>query len=200
MTSQPLEYGSQPRVNPGRVIRRSLAVLALLAVCVWTIRLGFQRLYNIDRDSVESALRAVPGGRVVDIGGFDEELTWTVASATVSVDGSATRTITFMSPGRGQLQSGSRMAVTDIGPYQIRVEVSDDRMLVQSLDFGHDSEFKDVLPFRLRDVNDLAAHYDEIIAFITQEPSGTYTAPDGKVVTYQIQVWTGPQPPPWRLR
>jgi hypothetical protein len=182
------------------MIRRSLAVLALLALCVWTIRLGFQRIYNLDHDSVASALRAVPGGRVIDIGGFDDGLTWTVASAQVSVDGSATRTITFMSPRRGELQSGSRMAVTDIGPYQIRVEVGDDRMLVQSLDFGHDSEFKDVLPFRLRDVNDLAAHYDEIIAFIAQEPSGMYTAPDGTVVKYQIQVWTGSQPPPWRMR
>ena len=156
MTSQPLQYGSQPRFNPDRMIRRSLAVLALIAVCVWTIRLGFQRFYYIDYDSVQSALRGVPGGRIIDIGGFDDGLTWTVASAHVSVDGSAARTITFMSPGRGQLQSGSRMALTSIGPYQIRVEVSDDRVLVQSLDFGQDSEFKDVLPF-VCDVNDLAA-------------------------------------------
>ena len=31
------------------------------------------------------------------------------------------------------------------------------------------------------------AHYDEIVAFVTREPSGTYTAPNGKVCTYRIR-------------
>jgi hypothetical protein len=200
MTSQPLEYGPQPRTHPHRVIQRLLAVLALLAVCVWTVRVALQRLYYLDRNSVESELRSVPGGRVLQIGGFDDGLSWTVATAEVSVDGSTARTISFRSPRHGELQSGSRMCVTSIGPYQVDVEVSDERMLVQHLDFGRDSEFKDVLPFRLRDLHDLAARYDEVLAFVTNEPSGTYTAPDGKVCTYQIRASQGSQPQPWRLR
>jgi hypothetical protein len=200
MTSPTLEYGSQPRTDPRRLIRRSLAVLALVAICVWTVRIAFQRLYDLDRNSVESALRSVPGGRVLHIGGFDDGISWTVATAEVSVDGSTARTISFRSPRYGELQSGSRMCVTSIGPYQVDVEVSDERMVVQHLDFGCDSEFKDVLPFRLRDVNDLAVRYDEVLAFVTKEPSGTYTAPDGKVCTYQIRASQGSQPLPWRLR
>lgn len=92
------------------------------------------------------------------------------------------------------------MCVTSIGPYQVDVDVGDERMLVQQLDFGCDSEFKDVLPFRLGDVNGLAAHYDQILAFVAREPSGTYKAPDGKVCRYQIRASQGSQPQPWRLR
>ena len=201
MTSQLPEYGSQPRTNAYRIIRRSLAVVAVLALCVWAARLAFQRLYYLDRNSVQSALRSVPGGRLIQIGGFDDGLSWTVAEAEVSVDGSPTRTISFRSPRQGELQSGSRMCVTSIGPYIIDVEVSDERMLVQHLDFGHESEFKDVLPFQPRDVRELASRYDEIVAFVTREPSGTYTTRNGKACTYQIRASKGSQlPRAWRLR
>ena len=189
MTSQPLGYGSQPRTGTRRVILRALAAVAVLGLCFWTIRVAFQRIYYLDRDSVEAALRSIPGGRVLDIGGFDDSFRWTVASAEVSIDGSPSRAISFRSPRHGELQRGSRMCLTSIGPYEVYVEVGDDRILVQHMDVGSDSEFKDVLPFRLRDVNDLAAHYDEILAFVAQQPSGTYKAPNGRVCTYQIRAW-----------
>lgn len=72
MTSQPLDYGSQPRTDTRRMIAGSLAAIALLAVAVWTIRVAVQRIYYLDRNSVESALRSVPGGRVLYIGGYDD--------------------------------------------------------------------------------------------------------------------------------
>ena len=43
-----------------------------------------------------------------------------------------------------------------VGPYRVDVEVSDERVLVQYIDFGHDSEFKEMLPFCAREVWDLA--------------------------------------------
>ena len=200
MIFQPLDYGSQPRTDLGRLFRRSIIGLAVFAVGVGTVCLALQRIYYLDRNSVESALRSVSASRVFHIDGFDDTLSWTVATAEVSVDGSPSRTISFRSPRHGELQSGSRMCVTSVGAYDVDVEVSDERVLVQHLDFGCDSEFKDVLPFRVRDVNDLAARYDEILAFVMEEHSGTYKTPDGKFCRYHIRAWKRSQPLSRRLQ
>jgi hypothetical protein len=112
---------------------------------------------------------------------------WTVASPEVSVDGSATRTLSFQSPRRGKLQGGGSMCVNAIGPYSVWVDVGDERRMVQFLDFGHDSEFRDVLPIHPADVKNLAARYDEVLNFVLQQPFGSYTTRDGKTCTYQIR-------------
>jgi hypothetical protein len=188
MRPQPLDYGPQPRTKSRRLARRLLGAIGLVLVCAWSIRFGLEKFYYLNRDSVQSALAAIPGGRVLDVSGFDDGIRFTVANAEVSIDGSLMRTISFRSPRSGELQSGSRMCVTGLGPYSVFVEVGDQRILVQHLDFGRDSEFRDVLPFQLRDVKDLAAHFDKITAFVTQEPSGTYTTPEGKACRYRIRV------------
>jgi hypothetical protein len=164
-----------------------MAVSGVLLLCVWAIRVGSRKLYYLDRDSVHSALAGIPSGKVIQVAGFDDGITWTVANAEVSVDGFATRTIMLRSPRWRELQNGRRMCVMGLGPYALDVEVGDERVLVQHLDFGRNSEFGELLPFRPRDVRELAARYDEIVAFITQEPSGVYTTREGKRCTYRIR-------------
>jgi hypothetical protein len=187
MSVQPLEYGRQPRRDPVVLIRRLAAAVVLLGFFAWAIRVACQRFYYVDRDSVRAALSPLSGGTAVRVDGFDDGPGWTVAGAEVNLDGSRARRISFQSPRCGELQSGTRMCVRGLGSYSVSVDVFDERVMVQFLDFGSDSEFRDVLPFHPRDVKELAARFDELVAYVEREPSGTYTAPSGKSCTYRIR-------------
>ena len=68
------------------------------------------------------------------------------------------------------------------------VETGDERGLVDYLDVGARSEFAQILPFKLRNVADLAAHYDALMAFVTQEPSGTYMNQNGRTCIFHVRV------------
>lgn len=80
------------------------------------------------------------------------------------------------------------MCVEAIGPYTVGVEYGDGRLADQHLDVGHDGPLRDALPVQLRDVRDLAARYDEVVAFVARQPTGEFTTSDGSVSTFRVRV------------
>ena len=81
------------------------------------------------------------------------------------------------------------MRVERIGKYSFVVVATDEGYWLQYIDLGRDGNFANILPFQLRDIRDLARHYDDIIHIIDRLPrSGTHEAKDGKAYRYEIRV------------
>ncbi len=192
-----LEYGTAVRANRRRCVRWSLVVV-LLVVVVWQLHSACQWAYYRDRDRVRADWDAVSSGRTMAIDGYDNTMSWAVAEARIRADGSQGRIIRILSPRPGELRTGARLAIESLGSTGVCVETGDERVSVGYLDVGSQSEFAPVLPFRLKNGADLALHYDEILSFIKQENSGTYTNRQGRLCTYRIRVYdssASPIPP-----
>ena len=165
-----------------------LAGLALGAVCLVSLRYGERRLYYHDRDRVIAELSAIQGVHVITVDGPDDGWHMTVAYAWFSIGRDPNKTICLQAPKAGDLGSGRHMWIASMGPRRVYVEVDDSRQMMGFLDVGKDSEFAQILPFKLKGVGDLVAHYDEVLAFINREPSGRYITQDGKTCTYHVRV------------
>ena len=136
---------------------------------------------------MRSELESIPGGRVININSFDDGPGVKVIWAEVSIDEGLTRTIRFRAPSRWEFKCGERMLIEDIGPYSVLVYLRGEQW-PQPLSIGPDGELASVLPFRCKNVRDIAAHYDQIVQFVGSQPSGTFSDAAGHVNSWRIQV------------
>ena len=83
--SNPLTYGTVKRPNFRRVVRRLVVGLALAGVCAWALYEAGRRVYWYERDSVVATLEAIPGVRVGPVTGFDEDFSFSVIDAEVTL-------------------------------------------------------------------------------------------------------------------
>jgi hypothetical protein len=57
----------------------------------------------------------------------------------------------------------------------------------QHIDIGRAGAFSNILPFKLVDVEDLFAHYNDLEEIIGKlPPAGTHITPDGRRLSYQV--------------
>jgi hypothetical protein len=178
-----LDYGATARVNLRRVFCWSLGLVAILCVAVIAILIGWNWLAHYEENGVRADLETIPGAHVLKVATYEDKPMY----ATVSLDSTQSKTITFYSPWRGELRSGTRMSIQEIGSNDVLVYFRDENWSQGGLDFGRNSPLANVLPFRFHDVRDLAAHYDEVEAYLREQPTGIFTDTSGNVCRYKIE-------------
>jgi hypothetical protein len=179
-----LDYGVTTRVNVRRVVHWLAATLGILCLGVPSIGIAWNSLAHYQENRVTAELKSIPGATVLKVYAYEDKPT----CAEVNLDSSPNRSIWFHAPRGGELSSGSRMSVGGLGSNHVLVYFRDENWSQGGLDFGRNNPLAAVLPFRFRDVRDLAAHYDEVEAFVRQEPRGTFTDQRGVVCKYRIEV------------
>jgi hypothetical protein len=177
-----LEYGSTPRAEMRRTLRWLLGALATLCLAVLSIAIGWYWVSHYQENGVTAELRSIPGAQMLKVAAYEDKPMW----AKVSLDASQSKRIRFYTPYRGELNSGIRMSVQEMGSNSVVVYFRDENW-GHDLDFGRNSPLAAVLPFRFRDVRDLAAHYDEVEAFLRQQPSGTFVDQSHRLCKYRIE-------------
>jgi hypothetical protein len=182
-----LEYGAEHRWNVRAIVVRSLAAVGVIVLVAIAWPIAWSRLYLYEEVGVRSELESIRGGRVLNINSYDDPPGVKVMFAEVSVDGGSTRTIRFRGPRYYLLRKGEWMMIDEIGPHSVLVYLRGEPW-PQPLRAGPDGELANVLPFKLKNVRDVAAHYDEIVSFVGSEPSGTFTDSAGRVSTWRIEV------------
>ena len=181
-----LNYGSAPRPQPQRIVWRTVTAVGLIAISLWGLMRGVQRLYYSDRDRVHAALQDIPGATVAVVAVYEDGPgPLRVPAATVYIDGSPHRSISLDWPRARDLRRGTSICIYQIGGYGVNVDAGGH---VTSLDIGRDGELAAILPFKVDSVADLARHYDQILRYVKSCPCGTYAAPDGTVRPYRIWV------------
>ncbi len=176
-----IQYGIEPRLRRRRQVARLLLTLALVAGCVAAVRISMEKLKYRNRDGLQRELESIAGVRVVGIDGYeDAPFTWKVVQARITVGGNSAKTITLRAPGSGQLRKGEHLNVFRIGPHFLSATYPDGTW-PDCIDLGSKGPFATLLPSPLRDVDDLVARYDEVLAFIGTLPAdGPHRGPDGK--------------------
>ena len=142
-----------------------------------------------ERDRVLAQIARIPGSRVFEVHGYgnDPAIFWTVLGLRFSVDGTPTGTVYLRKPLARELQTGSRLSVTEIGPYHVWVKYDgDDQWTSRPLDVGRESELAAVLPFRFANVQDLAARHAEVVKYVEAAPAGTFTEGSGRVRSFKV--------------
>ncbi len=181
-----LDYGTQRRWNPRRLLLKAIASLALIVVAWFSIDFAWSQLFK-DEVDVRRELESIPGGRVINVNYFDDSPGTKVISALLSIDGGPIRTIGFRAPHAYALRCGEGMLIDDIGPYSILLYLGGEPW-PQPFNVGKDGELASVLPFKFNNVRDVASHYEEIVAFVAANPSGTFSDSAGNVRTWRIEV------------
>jgi hypothetical protein len=188
MRSQTLDYSLTPRRDMRRFIVRSLAAASLFVACGWLLITVFHWHYYAERERVRIVLEAAAPAGQVQLGGFDDGgFEWELVEALVSVDGSPTKTILLSGPRAQDLRSGKHINVDCIDVYSFAL-VTPENYWLSRIDFGKDSVFADILPFKLQNVQDLVSHYDDFVAFLRAlPPTGQFNHKDGKSYAYEIK-------------
>jgi hypothetical protein len=173
---------------------RSLTwVFVALSACAWLVfgaGATCRRVAMLERDRVLEQINGIPNVRVFDVHGYmnDPAIFWTVLGVRFSVDGTPGGMIYLRKPLPRELRTGSRLAIHEMGAQHVWVEYDgDDQWTKRPLDVGHDSELAAVLPFRFQSVQDLAARHAEVVKYIEEASSGTFTDAAGRVRTYRVR-------------
>lgn len=184
-TAPAIDYDSQPRRNLRRRVTRVALYVALAAAGIWSLRVAAGMVWYADRDGLRRELEAVPGARVIRIDGYDDgPIMWKVVEATVAVAGAPEKTVTFRVGGPVELRAGNHLRIVRIGPYALWGQ-NPDGTWPDSVDVGRDGPFAGLLPVTIRNVDDLIAHYDQVMNAIGSLPAdGTHRGRDGKDYIY----------------
>jgi hypothetical protein len=183
-----LDYGSSQRVDPWRAIRGLLIAAAIMCATISTFRLAWNSLGHADENGMRSDLQMIADVQTIHVAAFADEPGDKVMSASVRFGPGGTKFLGFHAPHSGDLRSGSRMSVQEIGSYLVLVYFRDESWSQGGLDFGRDSPLANVIPFKFRSVRELSAHYDEVEAYLKQEPSGTFTDTNGRICKYRVEL------------
>ena len=180
-----VEYGSETRVSPRRVVRRALFWLALTGVVVITLRVACHRLYYSDYNSLQERLSSVPGATLLSLGAYaDNPWVLKVVEGQVAVGGDPTKVIVFRTSDGRDLCSGEHVRICSIGPYGLWA-VDPGGGWPDYVDLGSAGPFSGLISPPVKDVNDLVARYDEVLSKLAALPAdGTHRAADGRVYEF----------------
>jgi len=180
-----LVYAVQTRLSPRRLLFRFAIVMASLLACITGVLYAFYR-YNVsDRDGIRHVLESIPGARDVEINGYEDGPSFDIVEVRMNLDPAGRRRIWFGNTTPHYLVSGEHLRVLRIGDFTFETW---DRDSGQCFDFGRDGGFANLLPFKLKDAADLAAHYDDVHDILKKMPrSGTHRTPDGRSIQFEIK-------------
>ena len=185
---EPLEYGCATHYPASRIFKRLALAIVLGGVALASLYFGYWKFYYMDRDRIQAELKAVAKGHAFRVEGYDDNPFFLkLADAWVNVDSVGTKCIHFNPTEPGELKNGTRMVIKSIDRYGLWIERDDDLWYAQSLDVSQKSEFAADFPWKFQNVGDVVAHYDDIVAYIAREPTGTSVDAHGKKHHYRIR-------------
>jgi hypothetical protein len=197
---------------PRMSTRLLMLIGALLALVLGGIRL-IDDIYYMDLIYSTNQLAKVRGATDIHVYGFDD-LTYEVTFATFTIAGRPDAMIEIQGPQGGVVGDPGHLWLRRLGPWEFH-EYTYGHMGVTDLsgkpietlgfrdwiDIGPKGGYGAMLPVRIRDANDVVAHYDELVRFFASWPDqkrwGMMISPSGMRTAYCVSpVGTWPISPP----
>jgi hypothetical protein len=181
-------------------IRNLLLLIAAVAV-MCALLVVARNTYYADRRQTESALAKVKGISDVKLLPY-VDIIEEVNSSSFTIDGHSGSIVQL--DGLGEYADNGRFTVSRIGKWKFRVSgrrhlgayKADSREPVESdylggsIEFGPNSPYKELIPFEIDTLQDLADHYGELVNLFESWPRevkpGTVTLEDGTTQFFYV--------------
>ena len=166
-------------------VRRMLLVVAAFALFFGAIRLLHDGYYE-ERIRILRQLEDVDGIANIEVSGFDD-ITYEVLAAQFEIAGREDAVIVIDEPDDGVVGDLEHLRIRRLGPWEFHqysygylgaYSIITGKP-VKSLGYNASIDIKSLgeleakLPVKIRDVNDIVAHYDELVRFFATWPDET---------------------------
>lgn len=185
MPSPVLSYGSTTRFSWRRGARWGLLVILPVAVFFLFIYWHFDsplwlRMYELNR--IENTLESISAVSKVKVYYQYEEpaLMLDIFSADIFLTGGDDRVLCIITPTASELRSGTHLRLGRVGPHLLVQTMPNGTR--EGIDIGSDGPFANLLPFQIRNAQDLVSRYDEMVKFFDSLPKvNAHQSRDGTI-------------------